>query len=106
MGIEYDEKTLTAVFQLLKTPYGLQYLDTLFTEEFQGNAARMAIESYEKFKKHPEPLQQDVFKKLPSLVEPLLKIYPAAQNFLYIRFYGYAPPGNAPCAYFHKYSQG
>ena len=104
-GIEYDEKTLTAVFQLLKTPYGLQYLDTLFTEEFQGNAARMAIESYEKFKKHPEPLQQDVFKKLPSLVEPLLKIYPAASEFpLHTVSMDMHLPGNAPCAYFIKYS--
>ena len=105
-GIEYDEKTLTAVFQLLKTPYGLQYLDTLFTEEFQGNAARMAIESYEKFKKHPEPLQQDVFKKLPSLVEPLLKIYPAASEFpLHTVSMDMHLPGNAPCAYFIKYSR-
>lgn len=105
-GIEYDEKTLTAVFQLLKTPYGLQYLDTLFTEEFQGNAARMAIESYEKFKKHPEPLQQDVFKKLPSLVEPLLKIYPAASEFpRHTVPMDMHLPGNAPCAYFIKYSR-
>ena len=49
-GDEYDEKTLTTVYQLLKNPYGLQYLDTLFNDEFQGNAARIAQESYQKFK--------------------------------------------------------
>ena len=49
-GIEYDEKTLAAVFQLLKNPYGLQSLDTRFTDEFRGNAARMAPEAYQKFK--------------------------------------------------------
>ena len=80
-GDEYDEKTLTTVYQLLKNPYGLQYLDTLFNDEFQGNAARIAQESYQKFKKNAEPLQQDVLAKLPSLVEPLLKIYPAASEF-------------------------
>lgn len=105
-GDEYDEKTLTTVYQLLKNPYGLQYLDTLFNDEFQGNAARIAQESYQKFKKNAEPLQQDVLAKLPSLVEPLLKIYPAASEFpRELSQMDMHLPGTAPCAYFIKYNR-
>lgn len=105
-GIEYDEKSLTTVYQLLKHPYGLQYLDTLFTEQLQGNAARIANETYQKFKKNAEPLQHDVFTKLPSLVEPLLKIYPAASEFPRDRLQmDMHLPGVTPCAYFIKYTR-
>lgn len=105
-GVEYDEKTLNAVYQLLKNPYGLPYLDTLFAEEFQGNGVRLANESYQKFKKNTEPLQRDVFTKLPSLVEPLLKIYPAASEFPQdaLRMDMHLP-GTVPCAYFIKYTR-
>lgn len=105
-GDEYGEKTLATVYQLLKNPYGQQYLDSLFTEGGEGNEADVAGGFYQKFKQNAEPVQHDVFAKVPSLVESLLRIYPAATEF-----HRNAPqmdmhmPVAAPCAYFIKYAR-
>lgn len=69
--------------------------------------ARMAIESYEKFKKHPEPLRRMSSRNCRPWSKPLSENLPGGLRISSTYgFYGYAPAWQCPLRVFHQIQQG